>query len=84
MCMHTHVHAHTGIRACSHVCTHTNACTQVELFDRPSLRTCEDFEHLHFLRGLSDTATALLIECRGDSQEVLLSVCMYTCKYVYV
>ena len=45
----------------------------MELFDRPSLRTCEDFEHLHFLRGLSDTATALLIECRGDSQEVFLS-----------
>jgi len=47
-------------------------CTDaVELFDRRSLRTCEDFEHLHFLRGASDTATALLIECRGDSAETL-------------
>ena len=33
--------------------------------------TCEDFEHLHFLRGMSDTATALLIECRGDTPETL-------------
>jgi len=33
--------------------------------------TCEDFEHLHFLRGTSDTATALLIECRGDNAESL-------------
>jgi len=48
-------------------------CTDaVELFDRRSLRTCEDFEHLHFLRGLSDTATALLIECRGENQETLM------------
>jgi len=47
-------------------------CTDaVELFDNRSLRTCEDFEHLHFLRGLSNTATALLIECRGDTPETL-------------
>lgn len=47
-------------------------CTDaVELFDRRSLRTCEDFEHLHFLRGMSDQATALLIECRGDTAETL-------------
>ena len=35
------------------------------------LGTCEDFEHLHFLRGMSDQATALLIECRGDTAETL-------------
>jgi len=47
-------------------------CTDaVELFDNRSLKTCEDFEHLHFLRGLPNTATALLIECRGDTQETL-------------
>ena len=49
-------------------------CTDaVELFDNRSLKTCEDFEHLHFLRGLANTATALLIECRG-ADAVMLKV----------
>jgi D-lactate dehydrogenase len=47
-------------------------CTDaVELFDNRSLKTCEDFEHLHFLRGLANTATALLIECRGADAAML-------------
>lgn len=47
-------------------------CTDaVELFDNRSLKTCEDFEHLHFLRGLANTATALLIECRGADSAML-------------
>eukprot|EP00960_Hanusia_phi_P004813 139661-Hanusia_phi.AAC.2 len=65
-------------------------CTDaVELMDRRSLRTCENMEHLHFLRGIPDTATALLVEyvilmgqdfssnfphrCRGSSPEEMQS-----------
>jgi D-lactate dehydrogenase len=47
-------------------------CTDaVELFDNPSLKTCEDFEHMHFLRGLPDAANALLIECRAPNASEL-------------
>lgn len=45
-------------------------CTDaVELMDRRSLYTCEDMEHLHFLRGAPESGTALLIECRGATEE---------------
>eukprot|EP00281_Chroomonas_sp_CCMP1168_P023421 CAMPEP_0206227410 /NCGR_PEP_ID=MMETSP0047_2-20121206/8608_1 /ASSEMBLY_ACC=CAM_ASM_000192 /TAXON_ID=195065 /ORGANISM="Chroomonas mesostigmatica_cf, Strain CCMP1168" /LENGTH=1070 /DNA_ID=CAMNT_0053650559 /DNA_START=34 /DNA_END=3246 /DNA_ORIENTATION=+ len=45
-------------------------CTDaVELFDRPSMATCENMEYMHFLRGQPDEAAALLIECRGDTKE---------------
>ena len=45
-------------------------CTDaVEIMDRRSLRTAENMEHLHFLRGIPETATALLIECRGGTKE---------------
>jgi len=43
----------------------------VEIMDRRSLRTTENMEHLHFLRGLPEGATALLIECRGETKPLM-------------
>jgi len=47
-------------------------CTDaVELFDRRSLKTCENMQHMTYLRNVPDGATALLVECRGENASAL-------------
>jgi len=47
-------------------------CTDaVELMDRRSLRTCENMEHMTFLRNIPDGATAILVECRGEDRAAM-------------
>uniref|UniRef100_A0A7S0W731 D-lactate dehydrogenase (cytochrome) n=1 Tax=Hemiselmis tepida TaxID=464990 RepID=A0A7S0W731_9CRYP len=55
----------------THHLREANCTDAVELFDRPSLYTCENMEYMQHLRGLPPTATALLIECRGEDQGMM-------------
>jgi D-lactate dehydrogenase len=66
----------------THHLREANCTDAVELFDRPSLRTCENMEYMHHLRGLPETATSLLIECRGPNKEVLMSRIEKTLKTI--
>jgi hypothetical protein len=38
---------------------------------RRSLRTCENMEHMTFLRNIPEGATAILVECRGESRAAM-------------